>query len=717
MNLFLIPNLSSTAVSVADPFKVKSKRPKLASKQQWSAWTVNPRTEGIFFSGYEGTTPSVRVSGNNPPWRMHAFIADFDMEVDQREIDTINQRAGVSPNWCCVTQSGHLRVGWEFESPILVHAAVHGRFLKALARELKLNRIHPQLDDRSFDPKMYWELGTRTVTLATERLKSDFLQSLLFHASGRADFREEGPSIPIEVIREAINDKFPGRWQGEVEFGARGVRFWDPTADNHTACILREAGAQCFTGTQAFVPWGQIFGQEFVRQFQANVITNATREVWFDGQAYWKREDNMLWVSRSRQDILLHLKGAGLSTDPAEGNLSDVERALLFVQDKQQVKAAVPLVHAPSGVVLIRGTRHLNTSTTEPVRPVETPQKWGENFPWMADFLENFFEPKGQLDLWMTHLRRFYAGALNKKLESGQVVITAGVPESGKTFLSTYVVSHMMGGHAEAADVLMGETSFNGHCFEKAVWTIDDSTPTADGKSHSRYTAMLKKMPVNHMFPFNNKYQKSAMLPWKGRIFITCNLDSESLRAMPDTDASILDRVHLFMVADRDRNFGNAEKRVDQELPYFCRWLIDWDPPAEVKMGKEVIQNVAVNRFGQFAYHHPALIHAARDSTHSNSFLELLLAFLTDWFNANKSAKEWRGTCTELIQQMMIDDAMKALITQYDPRTVGRRLSQLENQGIDIRYVRGSYGMRYWSMPRSLILDPKDVEKLSRDIK
>ena len=137
MNLFLIPNLSSTAVSVADPFKVKSKRPKLASKQQWSAWTVNPRTEGIFFSGYEGTTPSVRVSGNNPPWRMHAFIADFDMEVDQREIDTINQRAGVSPNWCCVTQSGHLRVGWEFESPILVHAAVHGRFLKALARELQ----------------------------------------------------------------------------------------------------------------------------------------------------------------------------------------------------------------------------------------------------------------------------------------------------------------------------------------------------------------------------------------------------------------------------------------------------------------------------------------------------------------------------------------------------------------------------------------------------
>ena len=44
---------------------------------------------------------------------------------------------------------------------------------------------------------------------------------------------------PIGRVAEEVEKRFPGRWPGAFEIGARGPRFWDDTASNPTAAIVR----------------------------------------------------------------------------------------------------------------------------------------------------------------------------------------------------------------------------------------------------------------------------------------------------------------------------------------------------------------------------------------------------------------------------------------------------------------------------------------------
>jgi hypothetical protein len=49
-----------------------------ASKAAFVEWGAQPSTEHLFFTGTEGLAPNIRTSKQNPVYRLHAFIADFE---------------------------------------------------------------------------------------------------------------------------------------------------------------------------------------------------------------------------------------------------------------------------------------------------------------------------------------------------------------------------------------------------------------------------------------------------------------------------------------------------------------------------------------------------------------------------------------------------------------------------------------------------------------
>ncbi|VGO17572.1 hypothetical protein PDESU_06170 [Pontiella desulfatans] len=523
-----------------------------------------------------------------------------------------------------------------------------------------------------------------------------------------------GTVIPMAVVSAEVERQFPGRWHGDFYIGARGIRFWDAESDNQTAAVVRETGMQCFTGGTAFVPWSVILGRQFVSQFEADRIGGSVTDVYFDGRDYWRQRSSGEWRSYSKADIALYLKvDRGLRPQVSRGEtFSEVDQAILRIQDHQDIHCAAPLVHRPKGIVLIDGHRVLNTSTVTVLQPatdeeyyqavclaggasasMTDPSAQSNNhqpstnncpYPWLYDYFNGYFDPPEQLDYFYAWLQRWYQSALEGRMRPGQASFFAGVPNTGKTLLSNVILSRIFGGHIDASSFLSGEDGFNSHLFTSAVWAVDDVVPLTDNKSHLKFSALIKKMAANRTFSVREKYRVDKLIEWNGRVVVTCNTDPESIRILPDVDLSNRDKINLFRIAERDTfTFPrDVESIIAAELPFFLRWLLDWQPPDEV---------IGDTRYGVRTYCEDSLFEAARHSSSAYSFLEVLLKFFE-----GQVEDTWEGSSTELLSAMLNDqDGLAGIAAKYTPAKVGRELSKLASQGYAVEQGR-RHATRVW---------------------
>ena len=652
-----------------------------------------PDVEHCFYSGLEGLIQSVRIdTKNNPAVFLHWLVADYDGQIDQHMKDTVLERCGdFKPQYICRTFSGGARLLWKLEEPFPLHKNdLTAKLLKHVRKKLKLSKLLVGLDTAAFeDPAKYYEAGTDWVHLSDDEIPAPFMMQWAIESTHNYAWKKLGPSIPMERIAAEVDKQYPGQWQGDFEVGVRGVRFWDSSADNQTAAVIRESGMQCFTGGQAFVPWSAILGGKFVRQFQADQIGGAVTEVYFDGREYWTQLSNGQWQACNKSDIALHLKvERGLSaTVPRGSTSSEVDQALHRIQKQQCIVCAAPLIHRPKGIVYLDGFRVLNTSNVTVFQPSEkTDIAPVTDFPWLNSYFSSLFDPVEQLDYFFAWLRRWYSSALDGKMLPGQASFFAGEPNTGKTLLSTLILSRIFGGHIDASSFLSGEDGFNSHLFNSAVWAVDDVVPLTDNKSHMKFSALIKKMAANRTFSVREKYRVDKLIEWNGRVVVTCNTDPESIRILPDVDLSNRDKINLFRVADRDTfTFPrDVADTIQAELPFFLRWLLDWSPPDHV---------VGESRYGVQTYCETSLFEAARHSSSAYSFLEVLLKFFE-----GQLPDVWTGSATELLSAMLNDaDGLAGIAAKYTTRQVGRELSKLASQGYPVEQQRTGI-KRIWSI-------------------
>ena len=675
--LLALKNLSSSHTTVCDPWSVTSSAPQ---KMEWN----KPDVDHCFYSGLEGLIQSVRIdTNNNPAVFLHWLVADYDGQIDQNMKDTVLERCGdFKPQYICRTFSGGARLLWKLEEPFPLHKNdLTAKLLKHVKKKLKLAKILVGLDADAFeDPAKYYEAGSDWVHLSDDVIPAPFMMQWAVESTHNYAWKKLGPSIPMELIAAEVEKQYPDQWQGEFEVGVRGVRFWDSSADNLTAAVIRESGMQCFTGGQAFVPWSAILGGKFVRQFQADQIGGSISEVYFDGRDYWVQLSNGQWQAKNKSDMALYLKvKRGLSTTvPRGSSFSEVDQALSRIQDDQAIACAAPLIHRPKGIVYLDGFRVLNISTVSVLQPSEkTDIDPDTDFPWLNSYFCSLFDPDEQLDYFYAWLRRWYSSALSGKMLPGQASFFAGVPNTGKTLLSTLILSRAFGGHIDASSFLSGEDGFNSHLFNSAVWAVDDVVPLTDHKSHMKFSALIKKMAANRTFSVREKYRVDKLIEWNGRVVVTCNTDPESLRILPDMDLSNRDKINLFRVAERDTfSFPRDVADIIQaELPFFLRWLLDWSPPDHV---------VGASRYGVQTFCDASLFEASRHASSSYSFLEVLLKFFE-----GQVSDVWTGSATELLSAMLNDqDGLAVIVAKYTTRQVGRELSKLASQGYPLEQTR-----------------------------
>ncbi len=681
-----LQNLTRQTVYMATPWTMPCcSRLALPDKAAYRAYIQHPATKDCLYSGFLGSAANLRIGRENPPALLLAIVADYDMPMTQALRTRALKKLATPPNYVSASYSGGTHAVWLLASPlplpteeVLVEAV-----LKEARRDLKLGHAFGELDSAAFmNPGQYYQLGWEWERVTEEPLKDERTRLWLTRAVDKTRSGKRCP-VPMERIAAEVEKRFPGRWSGNFCIGARGLRFWDPAADNDTAAIVTEHGMVCFTGSQPFMSWEAIFGQSFFSEWEEDSLGRALKDIYCVNNSFYINSRTVTssgeiiqeWLPLNRQNLetLLATRYGLRSRASKDEDCSEVKQAVGRILQVNQVNAIAPFIYNPKPVVRSGGLSCLNSSFVSVLPPdMEHGLAWGDGFPWIASFLERLFPDAMGREHFISEWSYAYSNAYNHTPRNGHILFVAGAPGSGKNFLTEVLYGPSLGGFADASDYLLGRTKFNASLFKVGAWVCNDSVANFDRKDRKLFTANLKKQAANFNHVCEDKFKASVTLPWEGRVIITLNTDPLSLELLPQTDLSSKDKMCFFRTGNVRLKDPQAASKARAELPAFCAYLLRYEIP-------EVCADPH-QRWGVKAYHDDMLLAEATDSNTSSGVAEVVATFARSVFNADPRLATLEDTASGLLA--MMPQELRSLIRGADTAiSFGRALRAMEAAG------------------------------------
>mgnify|MGYP003588693900 CR=1 FL=1 len=684
-------------------------------------WKVNLATNYRFLSAYEGVSPEVRITADNPAIRMHGLIVDYDFKSCTTDVLrglAETPEAEFVPNYGAISFNKGAKLYWLFERPIPIGSKkMHDLFIKKLYKELKLNKWLKGIDSGILaNPNQYYECGHPWVHLSDSRIPHSTLCHWIWKCMESAELWSDYKtySIPLDAVADEIAERFPGRWTGPFQVGARGVRFWDASADNPTGAQVRLDGMMAYSGEQAFMSWEAIFGQSFVARFAADRRKKLMEDVVWDEKRFYMRTDTGKWLGWDKADFSQQLRLLGFdSTKPRGRTYSDLDMAEGSVKGAEcRVDLVARMVHFPEGVLKWNGRRYLNLGAPVPIQPMPNigrPLEWGDgptHFPFIYKFLNSLFcdaageDKYGQRPHLFAWLKHFYENGLEFHQTQGLVVMLAGPPDRGKSLFTEAIVGGLMGGCADGSDYLVDGGKWTANIAESPVVYVGDGAATADHKLVTAMTNKLKKLVANAAMRSAQKFHAEGDVPWFGRCILSCNTDSESLSILPNMDISTKDKISLYRTSDQPLKFLERQemgKVIAAELPWFARYLLDWEIPEHL---------LAPNpRFWLVPFHHPELFEIAQQQGRAGLLAEYLVGHMRSLMavdHATRKDQSWRGTAATLHQHMCA--ANESFAREFrGVQSFSTLLGQIKARGVlKLEKTRVKAGQPEWVIPYDL---------------
>lgn len=702
MRFFALKNLGTRAVEPFVPweFDKMSVVPEkcITDKAARTAWMLNPQTSYAAYSGFEGTNANQRVKAGttgeegNPPLLQHALVADVDFPLSELEVEAAIGRMDIKPNWLERSLSGNWRLVWLFEKPVQFPNYDFCVFwLTKIDSILPFRQVAGVDEPALLAPERYYTSGNRWRKIHDEPVKYTLLLGQLQAVSAKFNWSgpEMGIQIPLDIVAQELRGKYPrfGEWEGDFVLDAQGPSFWLDNSTSPKSAIVRATGLQTFSGhaTKPFYNWSELISHEFVRKFKIEEMGKAIEGIYYDGRSYIRKNGAGEWTWEDVGSISLFLRvSRGLSDRRSKGqNFSQIDSALIAIKDTALVTSAGSFAGYPTGVMKHNGSRFLNIHNREVLAPGSDPAVWGAGgqMPFLSSFLDGFFSTPEQLPVFLSWLSRFYCAGLKREPRGGHAVFLFGPPGRGKTLLSTAILAGLLGGHAEAKEWLMGGDGFNSELFDHVLWTINDGSVASTAAMMHHFSEMVKRCVANQSFRSNEKFRKAGQVQWQGRVFITGNVDAESLRQIPNMDLSMKEKIMLMRVSD-ERTDGFVfpddsivRQHLSSELPVFARLLKDFVIPTKL-ISKEA-------RFGVDAYHEPSLLTEANHSSTSGTFGEIVDEWQREYFTVREPhAEQWIGTALQFHKSVLQDMSLTEAMRPYNIQAVSRMLSMLAVKGV-----------------------------------
>lgn len=690
---YCLDNLGVHVVKKREPWKLLPtafnypKKP-FSTAATYKKWACQQGTRYCAFSLVEGEVSTQRVSASNEPKRVLGMVADYDTDTPftDKEVQEFVARSLASDHPCSYFSRsfrGGLHVVWFFEEPVsCLGKRSAQQFLREVSKGLGLRKLMRGYDEACADkPEQYYLYGRDWQTVSTHVVPNAVTHLWMHQSTSSESFKDYGTVVPLDRVFEEVQKKFPQHgWPGEFKEGSRGPTFFDPHGGHQSAnsAVVRDTGMQAFNMEKGFYAWAEIFGPGFIKKFQTSRIGEAINAYYYDGNKYFEKLSNGQVVARSRKDVEVRLKTShGLSSKtPKGGTSSEVEDAYNTIISEKLVHGAVPFVYDKRLVVPFQGRNYLNTAGRKPVEPSPDAQQWCDNFPFMGALLESVLGDE-QLPYWLAWASRFLTSAHSGVPTQGHAMFLIGDTGVGKTLINENVLDILFGGHAACGPFLMGEDGgFNSHLFDFGLWTCDDRVPASDFKKFQHYTSTVKSIVANGVFTINEKFMKAGQLIWNGRLSVTANFTAEDIRMIPELNTSMRDKVMLFRAARHGLQFGSRQENratCEREAPFLARFLLDYIPPLEIQSS---------NRFGVDSYIHKGLEEFSMDNGTHAYLLELVEVFNDKTFSKD-GVPHWRGTSTELLQELGSMEGSGHFLKGVDVMRLGRSLAHFNNKGVD----------------------------------
>ena len=310
--------------------------------------------------------------------------------------------------------------------------------------------------------------------------------------------------------------------------------------------------------------------------------------------------------------------------------------------------------------------------------------------PWLSDIQLMFFLS------WLSH---FYVNAARQSVNPGrgQAMILAGPAGVGKSFLGCVLLGQLMGGATDGKEFYLKGGRFNAGIVGCPVHFIDDQLGSTSHKLRLQFTEALKVVVANARLRYEAKFGSAVeAIRWPGRIVILANDDAQSLSVLPDLDMSTRDKFMMLKAGGVKFHWGtDAENQLwlSQELPYFARFLLGWEIPADIRD----------ERFGVRAMQHSDMARVSAENGLTHTLLEVLEACIESSLPSKDSedAGDRRGYVIEgnTIQ------VFKWIVSKDPSFTKEIIDSNVLRQSLTTLYKNGSFGIGYdektrrWSIP------------------
>lgn len=701
-DFFIIKNLTAKEVNRVDITSLPNADRK-GSKEQHTAWAIDPDTKDAFISTIAGRNPAERVSINdNPASFMYGIVADYDIPITEERREKMLNKLAYRPTYVSETFGNGTRAVWMFERPVplLEDEKYNQAILTEAKRTLGLAQAFGTLDENCYRRlSQYYHRGWNFRNVGGEAINEGMLLLWQQTALKSANWEQHSVNLSLEEIETEIHKRWPNALHSPLREGVRCHRFWEDGADNPTACVCTPHGFICYTGNMPFMSWEQLLGKQFCSKQVFEGEARALKETYYTRNQFWIKlpmtstngESRLSWASLNRQNAeTLLAKRYGLQSRPKKrGEDSQIKNVIGAVINQKSVVGVIPALYHPTDIVTINDKPYLNISTVQALPPGDTGgQSWGDQFPWIAAFLDRLFGAE-QLPYFLSWLARAYQGALNHSPQRGQAVFIAGAAGCGKSFLSAQIMAPLLGGRAEGTDFLTGSSRFNKDVLSSGLIYVDDATMLSDSKAHAHYTAMIKRMCANSDFLYEGKHENAVKIPWLGRLAITLNVDSQSLGVIPATDMSNKDKLMFFRVDDAKLDDPDPESHAHKELPAFAAYLSTYLTPP---------QCIGEVRYGVKSWLHPELYAESKAMGTTGIFSDLFITFLDRYFGGNNDLTELRGTSLQILQLMNLTDGIREMMGGIaSTRSIGSRLGQLlNNENFPLHVRRTATGREWW---------------------
>ena len=608
------------AYKFTDPLQVQKKKPKFANKAKYREWCADNDTDHVFYSMVEGDNPNLRVQGDNPPNFVFGVVADYDAPVDwdlaMKIIKT--QCKDHLPTWMSKTQSGYIRLVWEHEKTPTSKER-YTPYMNIMCNELSLERIFAGFDRSSLKANQYFELGEDWVRIG-DPLDNSLIQKAILKAAMSKPPQSSETSIPMEVVGKEVMKKFPNRWLGEFTEGERGPLFWIDDGIEREGCAITKDGMLCFSDRAGkdFVPWKEILGSKFVKDFETAKLGDILDNYWFNGTKFFKLLHGTA-VTIPKELLILELRNLGFTVDKKKKPISEVEAAVISICNENRIDEIAPIIWSKERVVQTNSNRILNSQNIHPIEPADNGDK--KNWKFINKWLGNFFVDEDiptiyYFNAWM---KRFYESVLYRVPMQGQGFIVVGPTGRGKTLLARRVIGALVGGYSDASEYVSGQTAFNKELARVPCWCVDDTKSAASYQEQRKATENFKMIVANPDISYMAKYCDDISIPWSGRIVLTLNMDANSLSVIPSLDSSNRDKIMAVRIReDALSKFppnDELEAIILEELPFYAKYLLDWNPPKEI-IGK--------SRYGVKSFIDKEIASAAYDNSSRSSVVEVV---------------------------------------------------------------------------------------------